>query len=108
LGLGHYHHGYTRAVYIPVQLLLKFGSSVLIVIVSGPLFLASIMATLSNSFPKQSDSTAVIVPGKAPLTVSFSQLSAEISSFQKKLAILGISRGAAVSIALPNTYEFIV
>src|ERR1700755_721308 len=66
------------------------------------------MATLSNSFPKQSDSTAVIVPGKAPLTVSFSQLSAEISSFQNKLAKLGISRGAAVSIALPNTYEFIV
>ncbi|KAF2420570.1 acetyl-CoA synthetase-like protein [Tothia fuscella] len=66
------------------------------------------MTTLSNSFPKQSDSIAVIIPGDSPITLSFSQLSAQISSFQKKLADLGISKGAAVSIALPNSLEFII
>ncbi|KAF2399204.1 acetyl-CoA synthetase-like protein [Trichodelitschia bisporula] len=66
------------------------------------------MATLLTSFPRQSDATAVIVPGASPLTLSFSQLTAEISSFQKKLAALGIGHGAAVSIALPNSYEFII
>jgi acyl-CoA synthetase (AMP-forming)/AMP-acid ligase II len=66
------------------------------------------MSTLSNSFPKQSDSTAVIIPGKSALTVSFTQLTAHISSFQQKLAALGISNGSAVSIALPNSFEFIV
>lgn len=67
------------------------------------------MATLSTAFSKESESPAVIVPSKPqPLTVSYKQLSNEIKSFQEKLAALGISRGAAVSIALPNTYEFIV
>jgi non-ribosomal peptide synthetase component E (peptide arylation enzyme) len=66
------------------------------------------MATLSNSFPKQSDLTAVIIPGSPALTLSFSQLNAQISSFQQKLAHLGICHGAAVSIALPNSIEFIV
>lgn len=32
----------------------------------------------------------------------------DVQTFQKKLATLGITRGLAVSIALPNTYEFIV
>jgi acyl-CoA synthetase (AMP-forming)/AMP-acid ligase II len=67
-----------------------------------------IMTTLSNSFPKKSDSTAVIIPGSPALTLSFSQLSAQIASFQQKLAELGISKGDAVSIALPNSIEFIV
>jgi acyl-CoA synthetase (AMP-forming)/AMP-acid ligase II len=40
--------------------------------------------------------------------VSYRQLSAEILSFQKKLAKLGVTPQAAVSIALPNTYEFII
>ncbi|RDI85280.1 hypothetical protein Vi05172_g4594 [Venturia inaequalis] len=66
------------------------------------------MSTLSNSFPKHSDSTAVIIPGKPALTVSFTQLSAHISSYQQKLAQLGISNGSAVSIAIPNSFEFIV
>ena len=67
------------------------------------------MATLSTAFSKDSDSPAIIVPSKPkPLTVSYKQLSTEVQSFQQKLAALGISRGAAVSIALPNTYEFIV
>ena len=67
------------------------------------------MATLSSAFSKESSSPAIIVPSKPkPLTVSYEQLSTEVHSFQQKLAALGISHGAAVSIALPNTYEFIV
>jgi oxalate---CoA ligase len=67
------------------------------------------MATLNTAFSKESDSLAIIVPAKPKsLTVSYKQLSAEVLSFQKKLAALGITQGAAVSIALPNTYEFIV
>jgi len=67
-----------------------------------------VMSTLSNSFPKQSDSTAVIIPGKSALAFSFTQLNGHISSFQQKLASLGIANGSAVSIALPNSFEFIV
>ncbi|PGH22937.1 hypothetical protein AJ80_02986 [Polytolypa hystricis UAMH7299] len=67
------------------------------------------MSTLANSFSKDNTSTAIIVPGTPePLIVSYRSLNAEISSFQAKLAELGITTGAAVSIALPNSYEFIV
>ncbi|KAK3065533.1 hypothetical protein LTS18_000010 [Coniosporium uncinatum] len=66
------------------------------------------MATLANSFSTTSDDTAVIVPGSPALTISYKQLSAEISSFQKKLAALGIRPQDAVSIAIPNSYAFIV
>ncbi|RAL59365.1 hypothetical protein DID88_006855 [Monilinia fructigena] len=64
--------------------------------------------TLANSFSTDNATTAIIIPGKQPLTVTYKQLSADISSFQKKLAKLGVTPQAAVSIALPNTYEFIV
>lgn len=65
--------------------------------------------TLSNSFSSAGDSVAIIVPSKPKaLTVSYRELSAEVLSFQKKLAKLGVAPQAAVSIALPNTYEFIV
>ncbi|RDW60871.1 acetyl-CoA synthetase-like protein [Coleophoma cylindrospora] len=65
--------------------------------------------TLSNSFPSGGDATAIIIPSKPnPLIVSYSQLAAEVASFQKKLARLGVTPQAAVSIALPNTYEFII
>lgn len=66
------------------------------------------MATLATSFDRNSSSTAVIVPSSPALTVSYSQLSSEVVSFQKKLAALGITHESAVSIAIPNTYEFIV
>ncbi|MCJ1243416.1 hypothetical protein MMC30_000613 [Trapelia coarctata] len=67
------------------------------------------MATLSNSFSASSKSTAIIIPRKPhALTISYQQLSAEVSSFQQKLAKLGVTPGAAVSIALPNSYAFIV
>jgi acyl-CoA synthetase (AMP-forming)/AMP-acid ligase II len=64
--------------------------------------------TLSNSFSSGDTSTAIIIPGKQPLTISYKALSAEIVLFQKKLAKLGVTPESAVSIALPNTYEFIV
>ncbi len=67
------------------------------------------MSTLGNSFDHQSQSTAVIVPSKPQaLTVSYPQLSSRIVAFQKKLAELGIEPQSAVSIALPNSFEFIV
>jgi len=67
------------------------------------------MATLSNSFSSSSNGTAIIIPGKPKaLTISYQQLSAEVSTFQQKLAKLGVDPGAAVSIALPNSYAFIV
>lgn len=65
-------------------------------------------STLSSSFSDTSADTAIIVPNNPPLTFSFKQLSADILEFQSKLADLGINHGDAVSIALPNTYEFIV
>jgi acyl-CoA synthetase (AMP-forming)/AMP-acid ligase II len=65
--------------------------------------------TLSTSFSKSAESTAIIIPSKPkPLVISYRQLSAEVLSFQKKLATLGVTPQAAVSIALPNTYEFII
>ena len=64
--------------------------------------------TLSNSFSQGADSAVIIIPGKPALTISYKQLSTEVLSFQKKLAKLGVTPQAAVSIALPNTYEFIV
>lgn len=67
------------------------------------------MATLSQSFSATSASTAVIVPLKpTPLTVSYQQLHSHVAAFQEKLAKLGISHGAAVSLAFVNSYEFIV
>ncbi|EXJ71706.1 uncharacterized protein A1O5_05514 [Cladophialophora psammophila CBS 110553] len=68
-----------------------------------------VTSTLSTSFPKISSATAVIVPTKPnALTVSFKQLAQDVLVFQKQLAQLGIRLADAVSIALPNSYEFIV
>ena len=69
------------------------------------------MATLSTTFSHLSNDTAIIVP-KSPdspaLTISYASLAQHVSTFQSKLAALGISPQAAVSIALPNSYAFIV
>ncbi|KAF2269203.1 acetyl-CoA synthetase-like protein [Lojkania enalia] len=64
--------------------------------------------TLENAFSKDSPSTAVIVPSKPALAVSYQQLSADVNAFRQQLARAGVSVQSAVSIALPNTYEFIV
>ncbi|KAH9876095.1 hypothetical protein J1614_003974 [Plenodomus biglobosus] len=64
--------------------------------------------TLENAFSKDSTSTAVIVPGSPALSISYQKLAADVKAFQQKLAQVGVGAEAAVSIALPNTYEFIV
>ena len=67
------------------------------------------MATLANTIEPTGKATAIIVPGKPhALTISYEQLNAQVVSFQKQLASLGIAPRAAVSIALPNSFEFIV
>ncbi|WEW55487.1 O-succinylbenzoate-CoA ligase [Emydomyces testavorans] len=67
------------------------------------------MSTLATSFSSKAQSTAIVIPGKPrPLTISYERLHADTLSFQTKLAQLGITHRSAVSIALPNSYEFIV
>ena len=69
------------------------------------------MSTLQSSIPFTSSSTALIIPATPttkPLEVSYRQLEAQVQSFQQKLAALGIAPGSAVSIALPNSYAFVV
>ncbi|KAI9761357.1 MAG: hypothetical protein M1835_008191, partial [Candelina submexicana] len=67
------------------------------------------MATLSDSFQLGANSTAIVIPIKpTPLTVSYQQLAAQVASFQEKIAALGVTPEAAVSITLPNSLEFIV
>ncbi len=67
------------------------------------------MATLSNTIPTSGYGTAIIVPGKPDaLQISYQQLHSNVLAFRKKLASLGIFPQAAVSIILPNSYEFMV
>lgn len=67
------------------------------------------MTTLIHTFPASSQDPAIIIPHKTqPLYFSAQQLTSHVSTFQKKLAQLGVVPEAAVSIALPNSYEFIV
>ncbi|KAL4775469.1 hypothetical protein BDW60DRAFT_120803 [Aspergillus nidulans var. acristatus] len=66
------------------------------------------MATLARAFSPDGANVAVIVPGKPALTVTYEQLHSHISDFQEKLAKLGVGHGAAVNLALINSYEFIV
>ncbi|KAJ2903247.1 uncharacterized protein MKZ38_010199 [Zalerion maritima] len=68
------------------------------------------LSTLKSSTNggKPSD-VAIIVPSKPnALTVTYADLAKEVSSFQSKLAAIGITKGSAVSIATVNSYEFIV
>lgn len=64
--------------------------------------------TLADAFSPSSEATAIIIPGSKPLEISYKRLTSDILAFQQKLANLGITPAAAVSIALPNSYEFIV
>ncbi|EYE97890.1 acyl--CoA ligase [Aspergillus ruber CBS 135680] len=65
--------------------------------------------TLARSFSSENSRLAVLVPNKPnPLAISYQQLHSHVASFQAKLAKLGVSHGAAVSIALVNSYEFVV
>ncbi|KAL8928354.1 MAG: hypothetical protein Q9172_000946 [Xanthocarpia lactea] len=67
------------------------------------------MATLSSVLPTAGSSTAIVIPRKPnALFFSIDDLNAHVIQFQHKLARLGIAPKSAVSIALPNSYEFIV
>ncbi|KAL8662486.1 MAG: hypothetical protein Q9202_004631, partial [Teloschistes flavicans] len=67
------------------------------------------MATLSDAFPNYGTKSAILVPHKPQaLTFTFDDLKAHVLDFQKNLARLGIAPRNAISIALPNSYEFIV
>ncbi|KAI1402033.1 acetyl-CoA synthetase-like protein [Hypoxylon fuscum] len=67
------------------------------------------MTTLQDSIKGAESSVAVIIPSKPnPLTVTYKDLVAECSSFQRKLAAIGITNRSPVSIATVNSYEFIV
>ncbi|KAK4448245.1 putative peroxisomal-coenzyme a synthetase [Podospora aff. communis PSN243] len=69
------------------------------------------MATLQAAVHGENGAVAVIVParpGADAVTVSYGNLVAEIASFQRKLAAIGLGLGSPVSIATVNSYEFIV
>ncbi|KAL9596429.1 MAG: hypothetical protein Q9219_005813 [cf. Caloplaca sp. 3 TL-2023] len=66
------------------------------------------MATLSTALPAGC-SPAILIPQKPQaLSFCFDELGEHVLNFQKKLARLGIAPHNAVSVALPNSYEFIV
>ncbi|KAI9163018.1 putative peroxisomal-coenzyme A synthetase [Paramyrothecium foliicola] len=65
--------------------------------------------TLQSAIQGAPSATAVIIPSKpAALTITYADLHSQISAFQQKLAQLGVTRAAPVSIALVNSWEFIV
>ncbi|KAI5462102.1 hypothetical protein BGZ63DRAFT_382996 [Mariannaea sp. PMI_226] len=65
--------------------------------------------TLQTAIRGSPSSTAVIIPSKpSALVVTFADLNSQVSSFQSKLADLGITTASPVSIALVNSFEFIV
>ncbi|KAL8674264.1 MAG: hypothetical protein Q9168_001331 [Polycauliona sp. 1 TL-2023] len=67
------------------------------------------MATLQSALPTAGSCTAIVIPHKSDaLSFSYDDLNAHVVQFQQKLAHLGIGPESAVSIALPNSYEFMV
>ena len=66
------------------------------------------MASLITSIYQGGSSPAIVVPTEPSFTISYQQLSAHVAGLQSKLAALGIKPQSAVSIALPNSFEFAV
>lgn len=67
------------------------------------------MATLADLYRcAEHENAAVIIPGKDSFVVSHIALKYHIDTCQKQLADLGIHPGAAVSICLPNSLEFMI
>ena len=67
------------------------------------------MATLAETINSDLSSTAIIIPQKEqPLMIQYQKLVKDIKLLQEKLASIGITAKSAVSIALPNSYEFVV
>lgn len=67
------------------------------------------MATLAHLLaPETPDDPAIIIPGgDSGLTISHGQLILQCKALQKQLAQIGVGHGMAVSISLPNSYEFV-
>ncbi|KAK0635926.1 hypothetical protein B0T17DRAFT_485677 [Bombardia bombarda] len=66
-------------------------------------------STLKTAIQGEPGSVAVIIPSRPDaLSVTYSELVAEVTKFQQKLAAIGIAHTSAVSIATINSYEFIV
>ena len=67
------------------------------------------MATLATAISKNSASTAIVIPHDyQPWTITYQTLAKDVTELQQKLAGLGLTAKSAVSIALPNSYEFVV
>ena len=66
------------------------------------------MATLQTVLPKESNSTAIIIPSEPPVTLSHEQLFQQSSAFQEKLAAIGIAPEDAVAFALSNSLELVI
>lgn len=65
--------------------------------------------TLKSAIQGAAGSVAVIIPSKPnALTVTYADLARECDSFQRKLAAIGIGHASPVSIAVVNSYEFVV
>ncbi|KAL8687514.1 MAG: hypothetical protein Q9218_006340 [Villophora microphyllina] len=70
------------------------------------------MSTLTHLLPSSHEDTstqdpAIIIPGDPSTTISHTRLSSQCTSLKKSLAAIGIGPGTAVSLSLPNSYEFI-
>lgn len=67
------------------------------------------MSSLSTLISSGNSLPAIIVPLKPKaLIISYQQLYLDVSSFQAKLAASGVGTQCAVSIAMLNSYEFMV
>jgi acyl-CoA synthetase (AMP-forming)/AMP-acid ligase II len=67
------------------------------------------MATLLKALSIDTNSTALIIPGKiCPIILSHRELLQQVLRFQRKLANIGIRPQDAVAIAFPNTIEFAI
>lgn len=65
--------------------------------------------TLQSAIRGADHSEAVVIPSKPePLVFTYADLKRETASFQQKLAAIGVTKGSPVSIAVGNSYEFIV
>ncbi|KAL8727987.1 MAG: hypothetical protein Q9181_005491, partial [Wetmoreana brouardii] len=66
------------------------------------------MSTLAYLLPTDSpNDPAVTIPGSPSQTITYDHLTTQCRSLQQQLADLGIGHGTAVSISLPNSFEFV-
>ena len=66
------------------------------------------MSAVTQSLRSHSRSPAIIIPCHGHKPRTFLDIAQDVNNCQHKLAALGITVGSAVSIALPNSYEFLI